>query len=169
MYSTLGNLDPFEGNIPGWVSRKPDSSQLNVSIGDTWTVNGTTVNVLRASYLRSAQTRLNLPEISARDLGSEFEIQGPRTLPRILVNGRFDMSVAIAGPFAGGNNYHIRELLSLIRGRHSIKTGGEAQLERIIDDTTLDNYGRFDFNRTRTGGTTRSNERGIKPGALAAA
>ncbi|RPI21909.1 MAG: TonB-dependent receptor [Acidobacteria bacterium] len=153
MYSTLANLDPFDGNIPGWVSRKLDSGQLNVSIGDTWTLNDTTVNVLRASYLRSDQRRVNLPELSARDLGSEVEIQGPRTLPRILVNGRFDMSVATAGPFAGGNNYHLRELLSLTRGRHSIKTGGEAQLEKIIDDTTLDNYGRFDFNRTRTGGS----------------
>ena len=38
-------------------------------------------------------------------------------------------------------------MLSITRGRHSFKMGGEGVLSKVIQDTTLDNYGTFTFNQ----------------------
>ncbi len=156
MHYRYKDVEPFRGSFPGWVSRDFTSHQTNASIADTWTISPTTINVFRASYLRSAQGRLNLPEMDLGDLGSTFKIQGAKSLPRINVTGRFSLDVAIFGPFAGGNTYQLKELFSLTRGRHSLKIGGELQLEKIIHDTTLDNYSVFTFNRTNKAATLNS-------------
>ncbi|RPI24292.1 MAG: TonB-dependent receptor [Acidobacteria bacterium] len=156
MYSTYKDVEPFRGSFTNWVSRDFTSRQTNISVADTWTISPTIINVFRASYLRAAEGRLNFPEKDLGDLGSTFRIQGPKSLPRINVKGRFSMDVAIFGPFAGDNNYQLKELFSMTRGRHSLKMGGELQLQKIIHDTTLDNYSIFTFNRTNTGGTRNS-------------
>jgi hypothetical protein len=40
--------------------------------------------------------------------------------------------------------------MSITRGSHSIKVGGEISYEKIIHDTLLDNYGVFSFNASKT-------------------
>src|SRR6185503_14055389 len=88
---------------------------------------------------------------SLGDLNSRFTIQGDPTLPRLTVSGFFTGQVAIAGPDAGSNYFGLKDTLSLARGRHSWKLGGELSHERIIHDTLLDNYGVFSFNGSKTG------------------
>jgi len=78
-------------------------------------------------------------------------LQGAPSLPQISVTGFFTLSSPIFGPTAGSNLYMARDVLTLSRGRHSIKMGGEVSFEDMIHDTTLNNYGVFAFDGSKTG------------------
>ena len=140
------------GNIP-WVTRNFNYRQFNYNASDTWIVSPTRINDFHAQYLRDFGGRVNLPAISLGDLGSTYNIQGPPSLPQIQVSGRFNLNSAIPGPVAGSNLYQIRDTFSVTAGRHSIKAGGEAILEKMIVDTLLNNYGTFSFNTNNPAGT----------------
>ncbi len=138
------------GNIP-WVDRDFEWTQHNVNLAHTWTVNPTTINQFRATYMRQFGGRVNSPTTSLGDLNSRFTIQGDPTLPRITVSGYFTGQVAIAGPDAGSDYFGFKDTLSVSRGKHSFKLGAELSYESIVHDTLLDNYGVFSFNGSKTG------------------
>jgi len=77
--------------------------------------------------------------------------QGPAALPQITVSGYFTLSQAIAGPVAGTNFYSTRDQVSLTKGRHTLKFGGELSLDKDIQQTLLNDYGVFSFTGTKTG------------------
>jgi hypothetical protein len=95
--------------------------------------------------------RVNNPTTSLGDLNSKFKIQGDPTLPRLSVSGFFTGQTSIAGPDAGSDYWAVRDALSITRGKHSFKVGGEVSYEKIVHDTLLDNYGVFAFNGSKTG------------------
>lgn len=138
------------GNIP-WVRQQLGGNQHNVNVSDNWVVNSTAVNTLRATYVRHFGFRVNTPDLALGDLSSQFSIQGPKSLPQITVSGFFTLSSAIFGPTAGSDLWMVRDVLTLSRGKHSIKMGGELSYEKMIHDTTLNNYGVFSFDGTRSG------------------
>ncbi|MGH9852090.1 MAG: TonB-dependent receptor domain-containing protein, partial [Blastocatellia bacterium] len=146
------DIEPMLGNLP-WVKREFTWKQHNLNLGDTWTISPTMINQFRITYVRLFGGRLNTPEKSLGDFGSKFNVQGPPTLPQIQVAGRFNLNVAIGGPVGGSNLYQVRDVFSWTRGSHSFKFGGEASLEKLIQDTTLNNYGIFPFNSNNTRGT----------------
>ena len=45
----------------------------------------------------------------------------------------------------------VKDALSITKGKHSFKMGGDFSYEKIIHDTLLDNYGVFTFNGSKTG------------------
>jgi hypothetical protein len=153
-FQTGKDIEPMTGstNLP-WVKREFTWKQHNINIGDTWTIGPTMINQFRVTYVRLFGGRLNTPERSLGDLGSTFNVQGPPTLPQIQVSGRFNLNVAIGGPVGGSNLYQVRDVFSWTRGNHILKFGGEASLEKMIQDTTLNNYGIFNFNSNNTRGT----------------
>ena len=59
--------------------------------------------------------------------------------------------MAIAGPDAGSDYWAVKDSLSMTRGNHAFKFGGEVSYEKIVHDTLLDNYGVFAFNGSKTG------------------
>lgn len=138
------------GNIP-WVDRDFTWSQHNLNLADTWTLNSTTINQLRATYVRQFGGRVNNPTTSLGDLNSRFTIQGDPTLPRLSVSGYFTGQTSIAGPDAGSDYFGLKDTLSIARGNHSLKFGAEVSYEKIVHDTLLDNYGVFAFNGSKTG------------------
>ncbi len=138
------------GNIP-WVDRDFNWTQHNLNVADTWTLSPTMFNQLRFTYMRQFGARVNNPTTSLGDLGSRFTIQGDPTLPRLTVSGYFTGQTAIAGPDAGSDYFAVKDSLTLSRGNHSFKFGGEVSYEKIVHDTLLDNYGVFSFNGSRTG------------------
>jgi hypothetical protein len=142
-------LESLAGNLI-WSQRQFSWKQQNFNVSDTWTINPTTVNQLRATYVRNFGGRLNLPQQSLADFGSKYQIQGPPSLPQITVSGFFTLGQGIAGPSAGSNYYGLREILTMNRGKHSWKMGGDFSLEKFIHDTTLNNYGVFSFDGTIT-------------------
>lgn len=150
------NIEPISGGGGGtlpWSSRRFDWKQHNLTLNETWTASDRTVNQFVLNYVRNFGGRLNSPAISLGDLGSKFNVQGPPSLPRITVSGYFTLGEAIAGPVAGSNYYGIRDVVAVSRGRHGLKFGGETSLEKMIQNTTLDNYGTFTFDGTKTRGT----------------
>jgi hypothetical protein len=138
------------GNI-AWSQQDYTWKQQNFNVGDTWTISPTLFNQFRVTYVRNFGGRLNLPDLSLADLGSKFTIQGPPSLPQITVSGVFTLSNAIQGPIAGSNYYGIRDAVSWSRGRHSLKMGVDGSLEKIIQDTSLNNYGVWSFDGKKTG------------------
>jgi hypothetical protein len=135
------------GNIP-WDIQQFNWRQQNLNLSDTWTASPTLVNQVWLSYTRNFGGRLNLPATSLGDLGSEFTIQGPHSLPQITVTGFFTGASAIAGPVAGSNFYNVRDVAGLNHGRHTISFGADETLDKDIQQTLLNNYGVFGFNGT---------------------
>jgi hypothetical protein len=136
------------GNIP-WDVQRFSWRQQNVNLSDTWTARSNLANQLWLGYTRNVAGRLNLPGTSLGDLGSEFTVQGPHSLPQISVTGFFSAASAIAGPVAGSNFYSVRDVVNYTRGRHSISFGGDETLDKDIQQTLLNNYGVFGFNSTK--------------------
>jgi Carboxypeptidase regulatory-like domain/TonB dependent receptor len=137
------------GNIP-WDVQQFTWRQQNVNLSDTWTARANLANQVWLGYTRNIAGRLNLPGTSLGDLGSEFTVQGPHSLPQISVSGlvAFTGASAIAGPVAGSNFYSVRDVVSYTRGRHTISFGGDETLDKDIQQTLLNNYGVFGFNGT---------------------
>jgi len=140
------------GNMP-WVTRDFLFHQNNLNAGDTWMISPTTINQFHFEYMRNFGGRVNLPALSLGDLASKFQIQGTPSLPQISVSGRVSLTSAIPGPVAGSNLYELRDSLHLTRGKHSIAAGGQAQLEKMIHDTLLNNYGVVNFATNNPRGT----------------
>jgi carboxypeptidase family protein len=138
------------GNIP-WVDRDFTWTQHNLNVVDTWTLSPTIINQLRVTYVRQFGGRVNNPATSLGDLGSRFTIQGDPTLPRLTISNYFTGQTSIAGPDAGSDYFAVKDSLSMSRGNHSFKFGGEVSYEEIVHDTLLDNYGVFAFNGSKTG------------------
>jgi hypothetical protein len=137
------------GNLP-WAYQQFNWRQHNLNLSDVWVIDPTKINQAWITFTRNYGGRLNLPQTSLGDLGSAFTIQGTPSLPQITVSGFFTLTNAIGGPTAGGNFYSVRDVFSWTKGRHALKLGGEASLEKDIQDTLLNNYGVFTFNNSVT-------------------
>src|SRR5580704_317938 len=135
------------GNIP-WSIQAFSWRQQNVNMSDTWTARPNLVNQVWIGYTRNVGGRTNLPATSLGDLGSEFTVQGPHSLPQITVTGFFTAASAIAGPLAESNFYNVRDVVSWSHGRHTISFGADETLDKDIQQTLLNNYGVFGFNGT---------------------
>lgn len=135
------------GNIP-WDVQLFSWRQQNVNLSDTWMASSSLANQLWLGYARNIAGRVNLPGASLGDLGSEFSIQGPHSLPQISVTGFFTAASAIAGPVAGSNFYTVRDILNYTHGRHSLAFGADETLDKDVQQTLLNNYGVFGFNGT---------------------
>jgi hypothetical protein len=144
------------GNLP-YTVRLMTGKQHNLVLGHTWSLGATTINQLRANYVWSYGGRNHTPDISIADYGSTYPFQpvGPEdkynTLPQIRIDNFFTLQGAIDGPDAGSTFYQVRDTLSWFKGRHAIKLGGEAYLEKFTHNTSLNNYGIFRFDGAKTG------------------
>ena len=128
-----------------WDINQSYSKQQNVNLSDVHTFSPTTVNQAWISFTRVAGGRVNLPQISLGDLGSNFTIQGPKALPELMVSGYFNVGGALAGPVTTTDFYSIRDLVSMTKGKHSINFGGELALDKNMIVGNLDNFGIFTF------------------------
>ena len=136
--------DPLGGDLP-WTDRLFNWDQHNVNVSHLWTLGASTVNELHGTFLHNIGGRVNTPQTSLADYGSAFVMQGPPALPLIDISGYFQLDTPIAGTRAGGNTFQIRDVLSLEKGKHSLRLGGAFFRESLAQFTTLDNYGEFQF------------------------
>ncbi len=131
-----------------WSRQQFDWRQHEANVSDTWTISPNKINQVWLTYTRNFGGRLNVPQTSLANLGSLQTVQGTPSLPQITVTNVFNLTQAIAGPVAGTNFYSARDTFSYNYGRHAFKFGGEASLDKDIQQTLLNNYGVFTFNGT---------------------
>ena len=77
--------------------------------------------------------------------GSNFLIQGPNALPNFSPSGAFSATTTNAGPFTGSDNYELRDMVSLTKGKHTLSLGGEFALDKTMFWADLLNFGTISF------------------------
>ena len=132
------------GNIP-YMTNQSFGKQQVVNISDIHTFSPTTANQAWLTFTRVAGGRVNLPAVGLEDLGSSFTTQGPKTLPDLSISNYFTAGGALAGPVSDTDFYSVRDMVSMIKGKHTLAFGGEASLEKDMVAGNLDNFGIFNF------------------------
>ena len=137
------------GNVP-WTINQSAANQYNINLSDVHTFSPNTANQFWLTFTRAAGGRVNLPQFgpSTQTLatyGSNFQIQGPNALPNFAPSGAFTASTTNAGPFTGSNNYELRDMVSLVRGKHTLSVGGEFALDKTMFWADLLNFGTINF------------------------
>ena len=137
------------GNVP-WTINQSAANQTNANVSDVHTFNANTANQFWLTFTRAAGGRVNLPQFgpSTQNLatyGSNFLIQGPNALPNFAPSGAFSATTTNAGPFTGSNNYEIRDMVSLVKGKHTLYLGGEFALDKTMFWADLLNFGTINF------------------------
>jgi Carboxypeptidase regulatory-like domain len=144
----------FGGGTSGsqvpWTINQSAANQYNINISDVHTFSPTTANQFWLTFTRAAGGRVNLPQSgpSTQTLatyGSNFLIQGPNALPNFSPSGAFNATTTNAGPFTGSNNYELRDMVSLVRGKHTLSVGGEFALDKTMFWADLLNFGTIGF------------------------
>ena len=128
-----------------WDINQSYSKQQNLNLSDVHTFSPTTINQGWFNFTRVAGGRVNLPQVSLGDLGSDFTIQGPKGLPELTVSGYFTVGGALAGPVTTTDFYSLRDLVSMNKGKHSINFGAELALDKNMIVGNLYNFGVFTF------------------------
>src|SRR5215471_14341856 len=151
-YFNTGGTSTTKGGSPNlpWSLQNSTWRQHSVNASDVWIISAAKINQVWLTFSRNFGGRINVPATSLTDLGSLFTIQGTPNLPQITVTGYFTLGQQIGGPTAGTNFYSVRDVFSWIKGRHSLKLGGEVSLNKDIQQTLLNNYGVFTFNANST-------------------
>jgi len=145
--NVLGNSPG--GNVP-WTINQNASNGINLNLSDVHTFNANTANQTWLTFTRAAGGRVNLPVSgpSTQNLGSygsNFTIQGPAALPSISLSGGFSATTTNAGPFTGSDNYELRDVVSLTKGKNGISVGGEFALDKTMFYADLLNFASISF------------------------
>ncbi len=133
------------GNIP-YTTTQSYAKQTVVNLSDIHTISPTTANQGWFTFTRVAGGRVNLPTgVGMEDLGSKFTTQGPKTLPQLSVSGYWNAGGGLAGPVSDTDFYSLRDMISTVKGKHTIDYGGELSLEKDMIVGNLYNFGVFNF------------------------
>jgi hypothetical protein len=132
------------GDIPFTINQSY-AKQTVVNMSDVHTFSPTTANQGWFTFTRVAGGRVNLPTVGMDDLGSTFTTQGPKTLPQLAISGYISAAGALAGPVSDTSFYSIRDMVSKVKGKHSLDLGGELSLEKDAVVGNLYNFGVFNF------------------------
>jgi hypothetical protein len=136
------------GNVP-WTINNNVSAGTNINLSDVHTFSPTTANQTWLTYTRAAGGRVNLPftgpaSQTLATYGSNFLIEGPASLPTISETN-FSATATNAGPFTGSDNYELRDMVSINKGKHNLFIGGEYALDKTMFDANLLNFGSISF------------------------
>jgi len=121
-----------------------------VAISDTNTLNPTTINEIRLGFSRRKNTRT--PETANQDWAGKFGIPNaaPDTFPSFLNSGGGNLYGRLPeGPSKDvQETVSLQENLTLVRGRHTFKTGYELLRTRAVSKVNVEPTGRYRFGGT---------------------
>ncbi len=136
-------------NIP-WTGNQSAAAQTNANISEVHTFSPNTANQAWLTFTRAMGGRVLVPvkgpaNQTLASFGSNFRIQGPPALPYLNVSGYFGTGEPNAGPVTGSDNYELRDMVSLNKGKHNLALGGEFALDKTMFFANLFNYGAITF------------------------
>ena len=136
------------GNIP-WTINQIGTTGINGNLSDVHTFTSNVVNQTWLTLTRAIGGRVNLPVTgpasqTLASYGSNFVIQGPPALPSISETN-FSATTTNAGPVTGSDNYELRDMVTWIRGRHTLNMGGEFALDKTMFFADLLNFASISF------------------------
>jgi hypothetical protein len=140
---------PSGGGNVLWTGVQSHAAQTNANISDVHTFTPNLANQTWITFTRAMGGRTMVPVTgqanqTLHDFGSNFTIQGPAALPQLTGAG-FNTGNPNAGPVTGSDNYEIRDMVSLTKGKHNLAIGGEFALDKTMFLANLNNYGEITF------------------------
>jgi hypothetical protein len=133
-FTSLAKTDepftPFAATVPGWGTLQKERNDMFV-LSDTHTFNPSLVNVARFGYMRFNGLQSGIDPISAASVG----MQSPAGQPEIA--GIDILGLFTIGPsgepfyFENTNTFVWQDTLSLTRGRHSLRIGGDVKRHQV--------------------------------------
>jgi len=133
-FSSLAKTDepftPFAANIPGWGTTLKERNDMFV-LSDTHAFNPALVNVARFGFMRFNGFQSGIDPISAASVG----MQVPSGLPEIA--GIQIQNFFTIGPsgepfyFENTNTFVWQDTVSLTRGKHSLRMGGDLKRHQV--------------------------------------
>jgi hypothetical protein len=123
-------FSPFGANVPGWGLQEKDRNHMFV-LSDSHVFSPALVNVARFGYMRFNGFSRGDEPIAAADVGMATP-SGLPEIPGIVVGGLFTIGTAGEPFFSENTNSFIwQDTLSITRGRHSLRIGGEAKRHQL--------------------------------------
>ena len=122
---------PFAATLPGWGTHQPEHNTMFV-LSDTHTFKSNIVNVARFGYMRFNGLQTGTDAISAADVG----MATPSGLP--VIPGTQIQNLFTIGPsgqpfyFQNTNTFVWQDTVSIIRGKHSLRMGGEVKDHQLV-------------------------------------
>ncbi len=143
-YNKTASTPSGGGNI-NWTGNQSLSKQTNINLADVHTFSGTIANQTWLTFTRAMGGRALIPVAGPANqtlasFGSNFLIQGPAGLPYLNGAG-FSTGNPNAGPVTGSDNYELRDVVSMTKGKHNLSLGGEYALDKTMFAANLNNYG----------------------------
>ena len=140
---------PSGGGNVLWTGVQSAAAQTNANISDVHTFSASTANQAWLTFTRAMGGRIMIPVTGPANqtlgsFGSNFLIQGPNALPQLTGAG-FNTGNPNAGPVTGSDNYELRDMVSLTKGKHNLALGGEFALDKTMFLANLNNYGEITF------------------------
>ena len=137
------------GNV-NWTGVQSHAGQTNAVVADAHTFNPSTTNQVWLTFTRAMGGRTLIPVTGPGNqtlgsFGSNFAIQGPAGLPYLNISGGFNTGNPNAGPVTGSDNYELRDVVSLTKGKHNLSVGAEFALDKTMFLANLNNYGDVTF------------------------
>jgi len=148
-YSNPANWNPKNILVttqPGNLMRSQ-----SVTIGDTYSFSGTTLNAFHATMHRMRNDRGPAPEfITGRDLGVKMFIETPTNMA-LSVSNAFSVGCGTCAPgFFNITTYSFADDVDLIRGKHQIAFGASVLRSQDNLDSGFNQNGVFAFNGQST-------------------
>lgn len=122
---------PFAATVPGWGTHQPEHNTMFV-LSDTHAFNSNLNNVARFGFMRFHGLQTGTDAIKPSDIG----IATPSGLP--VIPGMQIQNLFTIGPsgqpfyFQNTNTFVWQDTLSMVRGRHSLRMGGEAKRHQLV-------------------------------------
>ena len=148
-YSPTASTPSGGGNV-NWTGDQSKSVQTNANISDVHTFTPNTANQAWLTFTRAMGGRVLIPVTgpgtqTLGSFGSNFQIQGPAGLPYLNIGAGFNTGNPNAGPVTGSDNYELRDVVSMTKGKHNLSLGGEFALDKTMFEANLNNYGDVTF------------------------
>lgn len=144
----IDGVGAFGSYFAGFTGQKTDVRVQTASLSHTYTISPTTLNQLTLGYTRSFSVNGPTVQRTPESLGIKGMPMYQPGSPRFRVSGRWNLESNSPNTNVS-NNYEIKDDMSLIRGRHTVRFGF-----MYVDIGWLEDWGgppAFTFSGVRTG------------------